>query len=238
MDTLFLILLPLAGTTLGAAAVYAKQHLYCARHTTALNGFAAGVMTAASVWSLLLPALERSQNLPIPAFLPAVVGLWLGFLFLIQLERIAPAEGNSMLCFAVALHNLPEGMAVGAAIAAWHSGGLSYTAVLALSLGIAIQNLPEGAIISMPLAARGMSRRKALGAGGLSGIVEPVGAAVTMMLAELVLPVLPYLLSFSAGAMLYVVVRELVPESCVLHRGTLWFAAGFSLMMVLDVALG
>lgn len=242
MDTLFLILLPLAGTTLGAAAVYFGKHPAVPGRQKALSGFAAGVMTAASVWSLLIPAMERSAGLPVPACFPALFGLWAGFLFLYFLEhltdRFRAKSDASLLCFAVALHNLPEGMAVGAAIAAWHSSGLSFAAVLALSLGISIQNLPEGAIISLPLAAQGTSRHKALGAGFLSGIIEPMGAVLTLIFAELALPVLPYLLSFSAGAMLYVTVQELIPDTATTPRGVLWFAVGFSLMMTLDVMMG
>lgn len=232
MLTVFLILLPLIGTSLGAALVYLGPKSMT--QPAALNGFAAGVMTAASVWSLLLPAIEQSQFMGFFSFFPAFAGLWLGVLFLFVLEKQISFENNTMLSFAVALHNLPEGMAVGAAITAWHHGDLSWASCMALSLGISIQNLPEGAIISLPLASQGRSRSHALGAGVLSGIIEPAGALLTILLAELLLPVLPYLLSFSAGAMLYVVVSELITDS----RCTLWFTAGFSLMMLLDVALG
>ena len=231
MSSLILILLPLFGTTLGAATVFFPQRSLL--HPLALNGFAAGVMTAASVWSLLLPAIERAQHLGNLSFFPAFAGIWLGVLSLNFLEnRIWHCEG-SLLSFAVALHNLPEGMAVGAAISAWHHCDLSWAACFALSLGIAIQNLPEGAIISLPLAAQGTPRIRAFGAGILSGIVEPVGAILTILLAEILLPALPYLLSFSAGAMLYVVVTELIRDP----RCSLWFTAGFSVMMALDVAL-
>ena len=232
MPSLILILLPLFGTSLGAATILFRQHSLL--RPLALNGFAAGVMTAASVWSLLLPAIERSQHLGIFSFFPAVAGLWLGVLSLNCLENRFRHREGSMLSFAVALHNLPEGMAVGAAISAWHQGDLSWAGCFALSLGIAIQNLPEGAIISLPLATRNRPRFKALGAGILSGIIEPIGAVFTVLLAELLLPVLPYLLSFSAGAMLFVVVAELITD----RRCVLWFTAGFSLMMLLDVALG
>lgn len=232
MLTLFLILLPLLGTSLGAGAVFLGPKVPA--HPLSLNGFAAGVMTAASVWSLLIPAIEQSRHLGVFAFFPAFAGLWLGVLFLRSTERLFHGEGKSMLTFAVALHNLPEGMAVGAALTAWHHGDLTWAGCAALTLGIAIQNIPEGAIISMPLASQGASRRKSLGAGVLSGIIEPVGSIVTMLLAELVLPILPWLLSFSAGAMLYVVVSELITD----RRCALWFTAGFSLMMLLDVALG
>lgn len=234
MHTLIFILLPLIGTTLGSAAVLLPTRRLLL-NPVGLNGFAAGVMTAASVWSLLIPAIEQSVHLPVPSYFPALAGLWIGFLFLRLLEHFpSPVPDRSMLCFAVALHNLPEGMAVGAAIAAWQSGAVSLPSVAVLSLGIAIQNLPEGAIISLPLKANGTTRLKALGFGILSGIIEPLGAILTILLWELVMPVLPFLLSFSAGAMLYVVVSELIADS----KCALWFAAGFSLMMVLDVALG
>ena len=232
MLPLLLILLPLLGTSLGAGAVFLGPKAPV--RPSGLSGFAAGVMTAASVWSLLIPAIEQSQHLGRFAFLPAFAGLWLGVLFLRCLEGRFFSGDRSMLAFAVALHNLPEGMAVGAALTAWHHEDLPWTGCAALSLGIAIQNIPEGAIISAPLASRGQTRGKAFGAGVLSGIIEPAGSIVTMLLAELVLPGLPWLLSFSAGAMLYVVVSELITG----RRCALWFTAGFSLMMLLDVALG
>ena len=226
MLTLLLILLPLIGTALGAAVVCLRckpEFLSPVR----LNGFAAGVMTAASLWSLLLPAIDRSAGDPIPA----LAGLWAGFLFLHGLET---TPQDSLLRFAVSLHNLPEGMAVGAAVAAWEAGEIGLATVAALSLGIAIQNIPEGAIISLPLQAEGALTGRALLAGIGSGVIEPMGAILTILLSELALPALPYLLSFSAGAMLFVVVSELVTgKDC-----TLWFAAGFSLMMTLDVVLG
>lgn len=223
-----------------------------------LTGFAAGVMVAASIWSLLIPAMEESQSMGQWAFVPAVTGFWAGILFLLFLDRMIPhlhmnsgkAEGpesslkkTTMLVLAVTLHNLPEGMAVGAVYAGWMSGDAGITAMgaLALSLGIAIQNFPEGAIISMPLRAEGVSRRKAFLYGTLSGIVEPVGAALTIVSAGFAVPFLPYLLSFAAGAMLYVVVEELIPEMSEGEHsnvGTLLFAAGFTVMMTLDVALG
>ena len=223
-----------------------------------LTGFAAGVMVAASIWSLLIPAMEESQSMGQWAFVPAVTGFWAGILFLLFLDRMIPhlhmnsgkAEGpesslkkTTMLVLAVTLHNLPEGMAVGAVYAGWMSGDAGITAMgaLALSLGIAIQNFPEGAIISMPLRAEGVSRRKAFLYGTLSGIVEPVGAALTIVSAGFAVPFLPYLLSFAAGAMLYVVVEELIPEMSEgkhSNVGTLLFAAGFTVMMTLDVALG
>ena len=215
-------------------------------------------MVAASVWSLIIPAIDQSAHLGQWAFLPAFVGVWGGFLFLLALDHLIPhlhlnsdcPEGtacglgkSTMMVLAVALHNLPEGMAVGVVVAGFLSGSTGITAagVLALALGIALQNLPEGAIISMPLRSNGMKRGKAFGYGVLSGIVEPLGAILTIMLADLLVPVLPYLLAFSAGAMLYVVVEELIPEMSEGEHsniGTVFFAVGFSLMMVLDVALG
>ncbi|MBQ2245268.1 MAG: ZIP family metal transporter, partial [Oscillospiraceae bacterium] len=220
--------------------------------------FAAGVMVAASVWSLIIPAMDQSAHMGKLAFIPAFVGVWAGFLFLLLLDHFIPhlhlnsdcPEGtacglgkSTMMVLAVALHNLPEGMAVGVVVAGFLSGSTGITAagVLALALGIALQNLPEGAIISMPLRSNGMKRGKAFGYGVLSGIVEPLGAVLTIMLADLLVPVLPYLLAFSAGAMLYVVVEELIPEMSEGEHsniGTVFFAVGFSLMMVLDVALG
>lgn len=208
-------------------------------------------MVAASVWSLLIPAMEQSAHWGRLAFLPAFSGVWLGVLFLAVLDRWmakAPAArsrlgGNTMLVLAVALHNLPEGMAVGAVVAGWHAGleGITLASVLALSGGIALQNLPEGAIISMPLCAGGMGKGKSFWYGALSGVVEPVGAVLTILLAELAVPVLPLCLSFSAGAMLYVVAQELLPaleEGPCRKVGTFLFAAGFTLMMAMDVALG
>ena len=224
----------------------------------ALTGFAAGVMVAASIWSLLIPAIEQSARLRTLAFLPAAAGFWLGILFLLLLDRLVPhlhlgsdqAEGpksqlqrTTMMILAVTLHNIPEGMAVGVVYAGYLSGASQITAAgaLALSLGIAIQNFPEGAIISMPLRAEGMKKGRAFLGGVLSGVVEPIGAVLTVLAAGLVVPALPYLLSFAAGAMLYVVVEELIPEMSEgkhSNIGTVFFAIGFSLMMVLDVALG
>ena len=224
----------------------------------ALTGFAAGVMVAASVWSLLIPAMEQAADLGRLAFFPAAVGFWLGILFLLLLDHLIPhlhqnslqAEGpksqlqrTTMMVLAVTLHNIPEGMAVGVVYAGYLAGTAQITAAgaLALSLGIAIQNFPEGAIISMPLRAEGMKKGRAFWDGVLSGIVEPIGAVLTILAAGIVVPALPYLLSFAAGAMLYVVVEELIPEmSQGQHSnvGTVFFAVGFSVMMVLDVALG
>ena len=250
--------IPFLGTALGAACVFFMKKALSDRVQRALTGFAAGVMVAASVWSLLIPAMEQSAGMGKWAFVPAAVGFWIGILFLLLLDHIIPhlhqnstqAEGpksqlerTTMMVLAVTLHNIPEGMAVGVVYAGYRSGSAQITAAgaLALSLGIAIQNFPEGAIISMPLRAEGMSKGRAFLGGVLSGIVEPIGAVLTILAAGLIVPALPYLLSFAAGAMLYVVVEELIPEmSEGVHSdiGTVFFAVGFSVMMVLDVALG
>lgn len=252
------LLIPFVGTTFGAACVFLMRNNLGELVQRALTGFAAGVMVAASIWSLLLPAMEQAAEMGPWSFLPAVAGFWLGVLFLLGLDRLIPhlhrgsqeAEGlksslgrTTMLTLAVALHNIPEGMAVGAVYAGWLYGDsrITLAGALALSLGIAIQNFPEGAIISMPLRAEGFSKPRAFLYGTLSGAVEPVGAALTVLLAGTLIPVLPYALSFAAGAMIYVVVEELIPEmSAGRHSnvGTLLFAAGFTLMMTLDVALG
>lgn len=252
------ILIPFLGTALGAACVFFMKHTLSTGIQRALTGFAAGIMTAASVWSLLIPAMEQSADMGKLAFLPAVIGFLVGILFLLGLDHLIPhlhmnsseAEGpksklkkTTMLVLAVTLHNIPEGMAVGVVYAGWASGNVSITAAaaMALSIGIAIQNFPEGAIISMPLRAEGMGKSKAFLYGTLSGVVEPIGAILTILAAGLVLPILPYLLSFAAGAMIYVVVEELIPEmSETPHSnvGTIFFAVGFALMMTLDVALG
>ena len=258
MEAVYGILIPFLGTSLGAAGVFFMKKTLSDRVQRALTGFAAGVMVAASMWSLLIPAIEQSAQLEELAFLPAVVGFWLGVLFLLLLDHVIPhlharsgqAEGpksklgrTTMMVLAVTLHNIPEGMAVGVVYAGYLSGSAQITAAgaLALSLGIAIQNFPEGAIISMPLRAEGMHKGRAFLGGVLSGIVEPIGAALTILAARFVIPALPYLLSFAAGAMLYVVVEELVPEMSQgrhSNLGTVVFAVGFSVMMVLDVALG
>lgn len=258
IETLSSVFLPFLGTMLGSACVFFLKGKMNQKLQRSLTGFAAGVMVAASVWSLIIPAMEQSAHLGKLAFFPAFAGVWGGFLFLLLLDHLIPhlhlnsqcPEGtqcnlgkSTMMVLAVALHNLPEGMAVGVVAAGWLAGNesISAAAALALSLGIALQNLPEGAIISMPLKSGGMRRGKAFGYGVLSGAIEPVGAIVTILLANLVVPLLPYLLSFSAGAMLYVVVEELIPEMSEGEHsniGTIFFAAGFTLMMVLDVALG
>lgn len=252
------VMIPFLGTVLGSSMVFFAKGEMNRQVQRALTGFAAGVMTAASVWSLLIPAMNHAEDMGKLAFIPAAVGFWIGILFLLILDRSVPhmhmnsceAEGpkcsmkkSSMLVLAVTLHNLPGGMAVGVVIAGWLSGDslVPVSAVMALSLGIAIQNFPEGAIISMPLYSQGMSRGKAFLYGSLSGVVEPVGAMLTILAAGLVTPLLPYLLSFAAGAMIYVVVEELIPEMSEgehSHAGTLFFAVGFVLMMILDVALG
>ena len=213
---------------------------------------------AASIWSLLVPAMEQAEAMGQWAFLPAVVGFWLGILFLLALDRTIPHlhQGSSqpegphtrlkrttMLVLAVTLHNIPEGMAVGVVLAGWMAGNetITVTGALALSIGIAIQNFPEGAIISMPLRAEGMGKGQAFLYGALSGVAEPVAAVLTIWAAGLILPALPYLLSFAAGAMVYVVVEELIPEASAgehSNLGTLFFAAGFTIMLALDVALG
>ena len=252
------VLLPFLGTTLGAGLVFFLKDGMNRNLQRSLSGFAAGVMVAASVWSLIIPAIDQSEHMGNLAFLPAFVGVWMGFLFLMLLDKVIPhqhvgsdcPEGSScglgkstMMVLAVALHNLPEGMAVGVAAAGWLTGNesISAAAALALSLGIALQNLPEGAIISLPLNSNGMKRGRAFGYGVASGIVEPIGALLTILLSRLMVPILPYLLAFAAGAMLYVVVEELIPEMSEgehSHIGVLSFALGFTLMMVLDVALG
>lgn len=252
------IMIPFLGTALGSACVLFMKNSLNSMVQRALTGFAAGVMVAASIWSLLIPAMEYSQSMGEWAFVPAAVGFWLGILFLLLLDKAVPhlhmnssrAEGpksslqkQALLVMAVTLHNLPEGMAVGVVYAGWMTGDAGITAMgaLALSLGIAIQNFPEGAIISMPLRAEGASKKKAFFYGALSGAVEPAGAALTMLAAGVVVPILPYLLSFAAGAMIYVVVEELIPEMSEgkhSNIGTLLFAAGFTVMMALDVALG
>ena len=252
------ILIPFLGTSLGAACVFFMKHDMSERLSRILTGFAAGVMVAASIWSLLIPAMDQSEEMGKFAFVPAVAGFWGGILFLLLLDHIIPhlhrysvsAEGpksrlqrTTMMVLAVTLHNIPEGMAVGVVYAGYLAGNAKITvaAAMALSIGIAIQNFPEGAIISMPLRAEGMKVSKAFAGGVLSGIVEPVGAMLTILAAGYIVPALPYLLSFAAGAMIYVVVEELIPEmSQGQHSnvGTVFFAVGFSVMMVLDVALG
>lgn len=252
------IMIPFIGTALGAACVFFMKKSMHVLLQKALAGFAGGVMVAASIWSLLIPAMDYSEHMGKFSFVPAAVGFWLGILFLLLLDHIIPhlhagsdeAEGpksnlkkKTMLVLAVALHNVPEGMAVGVVYAGLAMGeaGISTMGALALSIGIAIQNFPEGAIISMPLRAEGVGRTKAFVYGILSGIVEPLGAFLTILAAGFIVPVLPYFLSFAAGAMIYVVVEELIPEMSEgkhSNIGTVFFALGFTLMMILDVALG
>lgn len=258
MEMFLGVMIPFIGTALGASCVLFMKKSLKSITQRALAGFAGGVMVAASVWSLLIPAMEQSEDMGKLAFIPAVVGFGLGILFLLLLDNVIPhlhldsdkAEGpksalgkTTMMVLAVALHNIPEGMAVGVVYAGIVTGEstITLTGALALSIGIAIQNFPEGAIISMPLHAQGVSKKKSFMYGMLSGIVEPLGALVTIALASLVTPVLPYFLSFAAGAMIYVVVEELIPEAASGEHsniGTIMFAIGFAVMMILDVALG
>lgn len=258
MQVFYGILIPFLGTSIGSACVFFMKKALSDYIQRALTGFAAGVMVAASVWSLIIPAIEQSEYLGKLSFLPAAVGFWTGILFLLFLDHIIPhlyrfsqqsedpkskLKKKTMMILAVTLHNIPEGMAVGVVYAGYLTGNTQITATgaLALSLGIAIQNSPEGAIISMPLRAEGMKKAKAFAGGVLSGIVEPIGAVLTIIAAGLIVPALPYLLSFAAGTMLYVVVEELIPEMSQGEHsniGTVLFAVGFSVMMILDVALG
>lgn len=252
------ILLPFVGTTLGSACVLFMKRNLSLSVQRALTGFAAGVMVAASIWSLLIPAIEQSDFMGPWSFIPAIIGFWSGILFLLVLDKTIPhlhlgsdePEGvrtklkkTTMLVLAVTLHNIPEGMAVGILFAGRLSGVSSITlaSAFALSIGMAIQNFPEGAIISMPLHSEGMKKGKAFIFGTLSGIVEPIAAIITILAAQFFIPILPYLLSFAAGAMIYVVVEELIPEmSAGKHSnlGTIFFALGFTVMLILDVALG
>ncbi len=257
-DVILGVMLPLFGTILGSMSVFFMKKNMNSLSQSLLCGFAAGVMVAASVWSLLLPAIEGASHMGVWSFVPATVGLWAGVLFLLLLDHVMPhlnrcdskAEGlcchlgkRAMMIFAVTLHNIPEGMAVGAVFAGYLTGNaeISLMSAMALSFGIAIQNFPEGAIISMPLAAEGSRKGNAFLGGLLSGVVEPIFALFTILMSSLIVPFLPYFLSFAAGAMLYVVVEELVPEAVEgenADKGTLFFSLGFSIMMLLDVALG
>ena len=258
LQTVREILFPLFGTILGAGCVFFVKNAVHPILQRSLAGFAAGVMVAASVWSLLIPAMEQTVDEGPWAFVPAAAGFWLGALFLLLLDRTVPhlhqhsakPEGpytswkrTTKLVLAVTLHNIPEGIAVGVVLAGWTSGhgGISAMEALALSLGIAIQNFPEGAILSVPLHSEGMGKDRAFLLGSLSGAVEPLAALLTLWTAGLILPAFPYLLGFAAGAMLYVVVEELIPEASAGEHsniGTVCFAAGFTLMMALDTALG
>ena len=258
MGVVLAILLPFIGTTAGAACVFFLRKQINMNLQRVFTGFAAGVMVAASVWSLLIPAMDMSEGMGKFAFFPALVGFLLGILFLLFMDSMVPhlhvgskePEGKksslgrtAMLMLAVTIHNLPEGAACGAILAGVLSGegNVTMAGAIALSIGIAIQNFPEGAIISLPLRSEGHSRGKSFLFGTLSGIVEPMGAILAIMLASIVTPILPYLLAFAAGAMIYVVVEELIPEASEgehSNLGTIAFAVGFALMMVLDVALG
>ena len=252
------LLLPFLGTAAGSGCVFFMKRALSRGVQRSLTGFAAGVMTAASIWSLIIPAMNMADSMGRLAFLPSAVGFWFGILFLLLLDSVIPhlhmnsekAEGpesrlakTTMMILAVTLHNIPEGMAVGIVYAGFVTGSANMTAggALALALGIAIQNFPEGAIISMPLHVEGKSKGKAFAGGVLSGTVEPVGALLTILFASHLLPVMLYLLSFAAGAMIYVVVEELIPEMSEGEHsniGVVMFSVGFTLMMSLDVALG
>lgn len=252
------ILIPFFGTIMGAAFVYFLKEQMSMTMQRVLSGFAAGVMVAASVWSLLIPSIEMSENMGEWAFVPAAVGFLVGIAFLLLLDKIIPhlhvseekPEGmkadlkkSSMMILAVTLHNIPEGMAVGVVFAGMLANNETITMMgaIALAIGIAIQNIPEGAIISMPLCSTGTGKNKAFFYGILSGVVEPLGALVTIWLSEFILPFLPWLLAFAAGAMMYVVVEELIPEASKGEHsniGTISFSVGFVVMMVLDVMLG
>ena len=252
------IMIPFVGTVLGAACVFFLKGEMRPMLQKSLLGFASGVMVAASVWSLLIPSMNMAEHMGKFAFVPAAVGFLLGIAFLLFMDKAIPhlhldskqPEGpkssfsqSAMLIFAVTLHNLPEGMAVGVVYAGMLEGhaGITMAGAMALSLGIAIQNFPEGAIISMPLKSTGISRIRAFVYGAASGAVEPLGAGITILLISFIEPLLPYFLSFAAGAMLYVVVEELIPESAQGEHSniaTIGFAVGFVIMMVMDVALG
>lgn len=254
-----MLLIPLLGTSLGAAMVFFLKKEISSKVQKALLGFASGVMIAASIWSLLIPSIDMATSQNIISWVPALVGFSLGIAFLLTLDSIIPhlhmnsdkPEGiktnkvskTAMMLFAVTLHNIPEGMAVGVAVAGVLNGNalISFSAALALSIGIAIQNFPEGAIISMPLCSEGMTKPKSFLLGVLSGVVEPIAAIITILFVAKMTIILPYLLAFAAGAMIYVVVEELIPESQSgdhSNIGTIFFAVGFALMMVLDIALG
>lgn len=252
------LLIPFFGTTLGSAMVFLMKNKMSQKVEKILLGFASGVMIAASVWSLLIPSIEMTETQGKVAWIPAAIGFLLGIVFLLILDSVIPhmhlesekPEGiksklkkTTMMVFAVTLHNIPEGMAVGVTFAGAISqnAGITMAGAFALAVGIAIQNFPEGAIISMPLKSEGVSKPRAFLYGTLSGIVEPIGAVITILLTNAVVPILPYLLSFAAGSMIYVVVEELIPESQAGEHsniGTIGVAIGFTIMMILDVALG
>ena len=258
LQVLIGIMIPLVGTTLGAGIVFFMKEEMSTKLRKILTGFAGGVMIAASFWSLLEPSLEESSHLGKLSFIPAAIGFLVGIAFLLVLDVATPHvhinnqdEGpqrkgmshNAKLFLAVTIHNIPEGMAAGVVFAGWMSGkaSISITSALALSIGIAIQNFPEGGVVSAPLLANGMSKGKTFFYGFLSGVVEPIAAVVTICATALVVPVLPYFLAFAAGAMIYVVIEELIPEMAEgphSNSGTISFALGFVTMMILDVALG
>ena len=258
MEIVWGLLIPFIGTTLGSAMVFFMKNKMNKKVEKLLLGFASGVMIAASVWSLLIPSIDMAEEQKVISWIPAAVGFLLGIVFLLVLDSIIPhlhlnsskPEGMksklkniTMMVLAVTLHNIPEGMAVGVVFAGAISGnsGITMAGAIALAIGIAIQNFPEGAIISMPLKSEGATKSKAFLYGTLSGIVEPIGAILTILLTSLVVPVLPYLLSFAAGAMIYVVVEELIPSAQTGEHsniGTIGVAIGFVIMMILDVALG
>ena len=261
-DILLGVMIPFLGTTLGAACVYIMKDTLKDRVQKGLSGFAAGVMVAASIWSLIIPAMDMVEDrLANMAWIPAAIGFVAGIIFLLILDSVIPhqhidsdhPEGmkaeslrkTTMMVLAVIIHNIPEGMAVGVSFAGvlYGRGDLTMAGAMVLAIGIAIQNFPEGAIISMPLKAVGVNKHKAFGMGIFSGIVEPIAAIITILLSSIMVPILPYLLSFAAGAMMYVVVEELVPEATGegeshTNIGTIGFAAGFVIMMILDVMLG
>lgn len=258
METLVGLLIPFLGTTLGAGMVFFMKNQINTKVQKLLLGFASGVMISASIWSLMIPSLDMAKEQGEISWLPAAIGFLLGIIFLLILDKITPhlhlnsekpeglkakLKNSTMLILAVTIHNIPEGMAVGVVFAGMLVGNISmsFAGALALAIGIAIQNFPEGAIISMPLRAEGISKSKAFLYGTLSGIVEPIAAVITILLTGLVVPILPYILSFAAGAMIYVVVEELIPEAQAGEHsdiGTIGVAIGFVLMMILDVALG
>mgnify|MGYP000366561018 FL=1 len=259
MSEFIILAIPFIGTSLGSAMVFFLKKRIAPKFEKMLLGFAAGVMIAASVWSLLIPSIDMSKGSSAPEWLAALVGFLAGIFFLLLLDTVIPhmhiesrnQEGirtnsiskTTMMLFAVTLHNIPEGMSVGVAFAGamMKDSGITATAAMALAIGIAIQNFPEGAIISLPLHAGGASRKKSCFLGIMSGVVEPIGAVLTVIFAGIAVPLLPYLLSFAAGAMIYVVTEELIPESQNgkhSNIGTIGVAIGFTLMMVLDVALG
>lgn len=258
MNTIIGLFIPFFGTTLGAAMVFLMRKEMNKKIEKLLLGFASGVMIAASIWSLVIPAIDMAEEQGKVAWIPAAVGFLLGIVFLLILDSLIPhlhlktdkpegvkakLKNSTMMVLAVTLHNIPEGMAVGVVFAGVlaQNTGITLAGAIALSIGIAIQNFPEGAIISMPLKSEGMSKTKAFVYGALSGIVEPIAAIVTILLTSTVVPILPYILSFAAGAMIYVVVEELIPESQAgdhSNIGTIGVAIGFVVMMILDVALG